>query len=110
MTPMLPGEFADLEPFAAEWCIASEPARYEKRLASSMAQMQAFYDAILPRAADAIAYLDRYALDDLPREALQLMHLVYSMITVSFAVECWRAPRVPDSGAARIVCLVEPIP
>ena len=110
MTPMLPAEFADLEPFAAEWCVASESARYEKRLASSMAEMQAFYDAIMPRAAAAITYLDRYPLDDLPREALNLMHLVYSMITVSFAVECWREPRVPDSGAARIVCLVEPTP
>ena len=107
---MLPAEFADLEPFAASWCVASEPARYEKRLSSSMAEMQAFYDAIVPRADAAIAYLDRYPLDELPPEALHLMHLVYSMITISFAVECWREPRVPDSGAARIVCLVEPMP
>jgi hypothetical protein len=110
VTALLPAEFADLEPVAAEWCIASEAARYEKRLASSMAEIQAFYDAIKPRADAAIAYLDRYALDDLPPDALHLMHLVYSMITVSFAVECWSTPRVPDSGAARIVCLVEPIP
>jgi hypothetical protein len=110
MTAMLPAEFADLEPFAADWCIPSEAARYDKRLASSMAELQSFYDAIVPRAEAAIAYLDRYALDDLPQQALNLMHLVYSMITVSFAIECWREPRVPDSGAARIVCLVEPIP
>ena len=110
MTPMLPAAFADLEPFAAAWCLQSEPARYEKRLASSMDEMQAFYDAIVPRAASAIDHLDRYALDDLPPDALNLMHLIFSMITVSFAVECWREPRVPDSGAARIVCLVEPIP
>ena len=65
---MLPNEFADLEPFAAAWCLASEPARYEKRLASSMAEMQAFYDAIVPRAKAAIAYLDRHSLDDLPQD------------------------------------------
>ena len=110
VTVMLPNEFADLEPFAADWCLPTEPARFEKRLASSMADMQAFYDAITPRAAAAIAYLDQYALDDLPREALNLMHLVFSMIMVSFPVECWREPRVPDSGAARIDCLVEPVP
>ena len=73
-----------------------------------MAEMQAFYDAITPRAAAAIAYLDQYPLDDLPQEALNLMHLLFSMIMVSFPVECWREPRVPDSGAARIDCLVEP--
>jgi hypothetical protein len=75
-----------------------------------MEEMQAFYDAIAPRAAAAIDYLDRYSLDDLPREALNLMHLVFSLVTVSFAIECWREPRVPDSGAARIDCLVEPVP
>jgi hypothetical protein len=107
---MLPSDFADLEPFAADWCLPSEPARFAKRLASSMAEMQAFYDAITPRAETAIAYLDRYPLDDMPQDALNLMHLVYSMIMVSFPVECWHDPRVPDSGAARIDCIVEPVP
>jgi hypothetical protein len=110
MTSMLPREFADLEPFAGGWCLPSEPARFEKRLASSIAEMQAFYDAITPRAPAAIAYLDQYPLDDMPQEALHLMHLLFSMIMVSFPVECWRQARVPDSGAARIDCLVEPIP
>ena len=107
---MLPAEFSDLEPFAKDWCLDSEPERYAKRLASTMEEMQAFYDAIAPRAEAAIAYCDRHPIDDLPEQVLHLMHLVYSMITVSFAVECWREPRVPDSGAARIVCLVEPTP
>ena len=110
VTALLPVEFADLESFAADWCLPTERARFEKRLASSMAEMQAFYDAIMPRAAAAIDYLDQYPLDDMPPEALELMHLLFSMIMVSFPVECWREPRVPDSGAARIDCLVEPIP
>jgi hypothetical protein len=110
VTARLPKEFADLESFAADWCLPGEPARYAKRLASSMAEMQAFYDAITGRAEAAMKYLDQYTLDDMPQEALNLMHLLFSMITVSFAVECWREPRVPDSGAARIDCLVEPVP
>ena len=100
VTALLPEEFADLEPFAADWCLPSERARYEKRLASSMAEMQAFYDA----------YLDPYTLDDMPQAALNLMYLLFSMITVSFPIECLRAPRVPDSGAARLDCLVGPVP
>jgi hypothetical protein len=32
---LLPPEFSDLEPFAKEWCLASEPERYAKRLAST---------------------------------------------------------------------------
>jgi hypothetical protein len=109
VTAKLPREFADLESFAG-WCLPSEPERYEKRLASSIGDMQAFYDAITPRAEAAIAYCDQFPLDDMPKDALNLMHLLYSMIMVSFPVECWRQPRIPDSGAARLDCLVEPSP
>ena len=106
---MLPTEFADLEQFA-EWCLPSEPERYAKRLASTMVEMKAFYDAITPRAEEALAYCDKFALDDLPEDVLNLMLLLYSMIMVSFPVECWKQPRVPDSGAAALDCLSEPVP
>jgi hypothetical protein len=105
----LPTEFADLEPFS-EWCLDSEPQRYHKRLNSSMTQMQAFYDAIMPRAEEAIAYCDKFSLDDLPEDVTNLMHLLYSMIMVSFPVECWKQPRVPDSGASSLDCISEPVP
>ena len=109
MSAKLPTEFADLEPFS-DWCLDSEPQRYQKRMNSSMAQMQAFYDAITPRAEDAIAYCDKFPLDDLPEDVTNLMHLLYSMIMVSFPVECWKQPRVPDSGASTLDCLSEPVP
>jgi hypothetical protein len=110
MTAMLPGEFAELERFAADWCLATEPERYARRLRSSMAEMQALYDAITPRAKEAIEYCNRFPLEEMPAQALNLMHLLYSMIMVSFPVECWRQPRIPDSGAAVIECLVAPVP
>ena len=66
VTALLPKEFADLEPFAADWCLPTERERFAKRLASTMADMQAFYDAITPRAEAAMTYLDQYTLDDLP--------------------------------------------
>ena len=110
MTALLPEEFADLEPFAVGWCLPTEPARFEKRLESTMADMQAFYDAITPRAEAAMTYLDQYSLDNMPQEALNLMHLLFSMVAVSFPVECWRQPRVPDSGATRLDLVVEPVP
>lgn len=109
MTAMLPPEFADLERFS-EWCLASEPERYQKRLNSSMQEMQAFYDAITPRAEEAIAYCDKFPLDDMPDDVLNLMHLLYSMIMVSFPVECWKQPRIPDSGASTLDCVAEPVP
>lgn len=109
MTAKLPPGFVDLEPFS-QWCLATEPERYHKRLASSMADMQAFYDAITPRAEDALAYCDKFSLDDLPDDVMNLMHLLYSMVLVSFPVECWKQPRVPDSGASTLDCVSEPVP
>jgi len=109
VTATLPTEFADLEPFS-DWCLPTERERYDKRLASTMTDMQAFYDAVTERAEEAISYCDKFPLDDMPEDVLNLMHLLYSMIMVSFPVECWKQPRVPDSGAASMDCLSEPVP
>lgn len=104
----LPAEFADLEPFL-DWALPTEPERYAKRLSSSMAEMQAFYDAAFPRLDDVIAYCDQFPLDDLPDDARTLMHLMQSLITVSFPIEAWKQPKVPDSGATYLDCVREPV-
>lgn len=103
----LPADFADLEPYA-DWCLESERERYAKRLASPMTELQAFYDAAFPRLEAAMEYLDRYDLQALPEEATHLLWLCYSLVNVSFPVEVWRQPRVPDSGAATLDVVVEP--
>jgi hypothetical protein len=103
----LPAEFADLQPFA-DWSLETEAERYAKRLASTMDELQAFYDCAFPRLEDAMAYLDRLDIDALPEEATALLRLCYSLVNASFPVEVWRQPRVPDSGAASMDMLVEP--
>ena len=104
----LPTEFADLEPYAA-WVLPTEPERYAKRLASSMPEMQAFYDAAFPRLEDALVYCDKHPYDALPDEVRGLLHLMQSLIMVSFPVEVWKQARVPDSGAAYLDLVVEPV-
>ena len=106
---LLPPEFSDLEPFARTWCLANEPERYAKRLASTMDEMQVFYDAFFPRAEDAITYLEKFPLHDLPDDARRLLHLLYSLIMVSFPVEIWRQPYIPDSGTASFELKIEPV-
>ena len=107
--PVLPSEFADLEPYS-DWSLATERERYQKRLSSSMDQMQAFYDQALPRLDHAMSYLDQFALPDLPEDARRLLWLCYSLVNISFPVEVWRQPRVPDSGAASLDLVREPVP
>jgi hypothetical protein len=105
--PVLPADFAELEPFSG-WCLEFERERYAKRLASSMDEMQAFYDAAMPRLDDAMAAIDAHELDALPDDLRHLLWLCYSLVNVSFPVEVWRQPYVPDSGAASMDVVVEP--
>jgi hypothetical protein len=105
--PILPAEFADLEPFA-DWSLETEGERYDKRLASSMDELQALYDAGMPRLEEACAYLDGFSLDSLPEDAQRLLWLLYSLVNASFPIEVWRQPRVPDSGASMVALVVEP--
>ena len=107
MPSVLPVDFAELEPFA-DWAIPTERARYAKRLASTMDELQAFYDAAFPRIDDALALLEQYSIDELPEDATRLLWLYCALMTVSFPVETWRQPRVPDSGAARFDAVLEP--
>jgi hypothetical protein len=104
----LPADFADLQPYLA-WALPTEPERYAKRLASTMAEMQAFYDAAYPRLADVLAHCGEKPLDELSDEARTLVHLMQSLIMVSFPVEVWKQPRVPDSGAAYLDLVREPV-
>jgi hypothetical protein len=107
---LLPPQFSDLEPFAEAWCLPTERMRYAKRLASTMDEMQAFYDAIFPRAEEAIAHCDQFPLDDMPEDAQRLLLMLYSLVMVSFPVEAWRQPHVPDSGATYLDLVIEPVP
>lgn len=107
---LLPEQFADLEPFAETWALPTADERYQRRLASTMPQMQAFYDAITPRAKEAMAYLDTFDLDDMPEPETRLFWMLCSLSVISFAIDIFKQPKVPDSGAAYLKWVVEPVP
>jgi len=104
---LLPSEFASLAPYG-DWILATEPERYARRLASSMAEMQAFYDAAFPLLEPAMTHLDKYTFGELPEPERNLLLLMFSLVMVSFPVEVWKQARVPDSGAAYLDLVVEP--
>ena len=107
-TSLLPTDFADLEPFATTWCLRTEPERWAQRLASTMEEMQSFYDACFPRAEDAIRYCDRFSLQEMPDDAARLLQLLFSLALVSYPVEVWLQPLPIDTGSARIDRTCEP--
>jgi len=107
---LLPNQFSELEPYAATWCLPTERQRFAQRMASTMNEMQAFYDAFFPRVEEAIAYCEKLPLDEMPEDAQRLLQLVYSLVMVSFPVEAWRQPHIPDAGAAYLDLVIEPVP
>jgi len=107
MGNVFPAEFGDLEPYA-DWAVHGEGARYAKRIASTMDELQEFYDAAFARIDDALAYLERFEVDALSEEGKRLLWLYCALATVAFPVEAWRQPRVPDSGPSSLDAVVEP--
>ncbi|WP_316574306.1 hypothetical protein [Nocardia canadensis] len=104
----LPEPFSTLEPFARTWCLETESQRWDQRMASDMTAMQEFYDAGFPLIVDALAYCDKFPLDDLPEDARQLLHLVHSLILVAMCVEIWHQPEVVDGADAVITRVSDP--
>jgi hypothetical protein len=104
----LPQEFSDLEAFVADWALPTRAERYQARLKKPYDELVTFYDAIAPRAERAIAYLNDLDINELPDDAERLLHLLYSMILVSYAVNVFKQNRIPDSGAAFFHMVAEP--
>ncbi|MET0729122.1 MAG: hypothetical protein ABWZ76_12575 [Acidimicrobiales bacterium] len=104
----LPEGFSELEPYVADWAKPTRQERYDMRLAKTIDELTEFYDAIAPRAEEAILYLNGLDLNDLPDEATRLLQLLYSMIIVSYAVNIFHQPRIPDSGSAFFDTICEP--
>jgi len=72
--------------------------------------MRDFYDAFFPRLEEAIDYCDKFSLDDVPDDAVNLLHLIYSLVMVAMAVEIFKQPKPTDSADAVITRISEPVP
>ena len=107
---LLPEAFSEFERFAPTWCLETETERYARRLAGSMQEMIEFHDAFLPRLEEAIAYCDKFDLDDLPDDALNLLRLIYSLLMVAMAVEVFQQPKATDAADAELERVKEPYP
>jgi hypothetical protein len=110
MSVALPAPFADLEVFADTWCLETETERFERRLASTMDELQAFYDAFFPRLEPAVDYCDGFPLDALPEEVANLLTLIYSLVNVAMAVEIFHQPRTIDAADAVLLRTRSPRP
>jgi len=110
MPAMLPSAFAELEDYAQTWCLATETERWNARVNASMPQLRDFYDAFFPRLEEAIDYCDKFPLDEVPEDALNLLHMIYSLIMVAMAVEIMHQPAPVDAADAVMIRTGGPVP
>ena len=97
----LPDQFRDLEALARLWTLPTEAERHARRLASSIAELRALYDALMLRIADVLAYLSEFEVESLTPEGRNLLDLACSLAEVGPAVELYGQPEVPDGYDSR---------
>ena len=107
-TTTLPAGFEDLDAWVADWARPTRAERYATRLSKTYDELAEFYDAVAPRAEEAIAHLDGLDLYALGDDDARLMQLLHSMILVSYAVNVFQQPKIPDSGSAFFDMVAEP--
>lgn len=96
---LLPSDFHDLEHWAARWALPTEATRNRMRVNSEYHQVEAFYQALLPRMEAVLDYLQKFSTDALPAPVQQLMYLGCAFMEVAPAVELFKEPRVTDGFA-----------
>lgn len=101
-TQLLPAKFSSLEPFAPKWSVGDINERYRRREASTMSELTEFYEAVVARGEEILDHLGGFSMDDLPDAERNLMWMMASLSAVSFAVDVFRQPVVPDTCGARM--------
>lgn len=108
MDAQLPDAFCELEGFVSSWALARYSERTKKRISSSMGDIRAFYNAMMPRLEEIIEHLNGFSLEDMPKPEQRLLELCLSLAQVGNCVTLWHAPDQQDAfAAARVETLLE---
>ena len=97
----LPDQFRDLEPFARVWALRTETERQARRLESTIEELRAFYDTLLLRIDDILAYLSEFPLENLTPEGDRLLLLAFGLAEIAPAVELYGQTEVPNGYDSR---------
>jgi hypothetical protein len=97
----LPAQFAELQPFVADWALPDERARYEKLAASDIPTLRVFYDAMMKRIDEIIVYLDTFHLDAMPSDAALLFDLALTFMETAHPIDLnWPITDIEDKFPA----------
>jgi len=106
----LPKGFAALECWLDDWVLADSTARLDKRMTSSLEELRAFYDGMLPHAEAALTYLSQRQLGELDEAEERLLKLMLSLAEVGPAIEWYGTGNYPDAFDPKRFPLIVQLP
>jgi len=95
MRNLIDQQIQKLEPFL-NWALATERERTACRQSSSMSEIRAFYDAMVPRLEEILNLLAKYSPENPPSEVQRLFVMTLSLAEIAPAVENFGQPGVID--------------
>ncbi len=93
---VLPRGFESLTSFVGSWALPDSIARSARRQTATMAEIKAFYDAMLLQAEQAVSYLENVPLGAMAPESENLLKLMLSLAEIAPAVEWYDQQQVYD--------------
>ncbi|MEQ1882651.1 MAG: hypothetical protein ABL878_16970 [Burkholderiales bacterium] len=100
----LPAGFEDLAAWLS-WALPTEHARRAKRAASSMADIRAFYDAMLPRMDAVLHFLSEQGVERVPPDVQRLFLLTAALADIAPAVEMYGEPLAEGLDVLRLTAV-----
>ena len=88
-----PPEFGKLVSYSS-WVLADELARRNKCVASSMDEIQGFYDTMLVSMDSILGHLNEFSLDALPKAEQNLLALALAFVEAAISVEMFEQPEI----------------
>lgn len=93
----LPPAFADLQHFVSDWALKGQRARYTKMISVGIAELEIFYNAVLPRIDAIVTHLNDFELDAMPPAEQALMDLSLTFAETAHPVDFkWPATQFDD--------------
>ena len=110
--PLLPPPFHALEPWVADWSIAHEAGRFNKRLATPARELDRFVGAVFPRIEEIVDFLNRIPTNDpdtLNRAERHLFDLALMCMEASIPGDLgWEGNDIEDAWPAERLTFLAP--
>ncbi len=89
----LPDDFDDLLPWV-DWSLAQMDDRRDRRIGSTMEDIEAFYNAMLPHMDAVLEHLGAIQLNQIDSKSAALMNMALSLAEIAPAVEQFGEPTI----------------